>query len=348
MFGEGNVMLLKSALRALSRHAPFGRALCAGALACAAMLPLAATPGQAQEWRGWNIHAADYPNGRGMDRFTELVAQRTNNRIRMRTFHSAQLGQQDEAIQQMRLGTIDFANFNLSPFNNLAPSTQVVTLPFLFRDVAHMQRAIDGVAGEEIARDLEAIGIVALSWFDAGARSIYTTRPVRAPADLRGMKIRVQTSDLWIDLMRALGANPTPLPFGEVFTSLQSGVIDGAENNWPSYESTRHFEVARFFTTTEHSNVPEVLAVSRQRWQRLNEAERAILRDAAREAATFQRQAWAEREKVSRDRVLAAGAQVIEVADRRPWAQLMEPVYQKYTGSNPRLATMVTRIRELQ
>jgi tripartite ATP-independent transporter DctP family solute receptor len=324
------------------------RKLRGAALATLALLPWMPGEGQAQEWRGWNIHAADYPNGRGMDRFGELVAQRTNNRIRMRTYHSAQLGQQDEAIQQMRLGSIDFANFNLSPFNNLAPSTQVVTLPFLFRDVAHMQRAIDGPAGEEIARDLEAIGIIALSWFDAGARSIYTTRPVRTPADLRGMKIRVQTSDLWIDLMRALGANPTPLPFGEVFTSLQSGVIDGAENNWPSYESTRHFEVARFYTTTEHSNVPEVLAVSRQRWQRLNEAERNILRDTAREAARFQRQLWAEREVASRQAVERAGATVIEIADRRPWAELMAPVYQKYTGTNARLSGMVQRIRELQ
>jgi tripartite ATP-independent transporter DctP family solute receptor len=324
------------------------RALRTAALAAAAMLPWLAGPGQAQEWRGWNIHAADYPNGRGMDRFGELVAQRTNNRIRMRTYHSAQLGQQDEAIQQMRLGSIDFANFNLSPFNNLAPSTQVVTLPFLFRDVAHSHRAIDGVAGEEIARDLEQIGIIALAWYDAGARSIYTTRPVRTPADLRGMKIRVQTSDLWIDLMRALGANPTPLPFGEVFTSLQSGVIDGAENNWPSYESTRHFEVARFYTTTEHSNVPEVLAVSQQRWRRLNEQERNILRDAARESATFQRQLWAEREQVSRRRVEQAGATVIEITDRRPWSELMAPVYQKYTGGNERLSGLVQRIRALQ
>ena len=322
------------------------KAFCAAALAAGALLPLAATPATAQEWRGWNIHAADYPNGQGLDRFGQLVMQRTNNRIRMRTYHSAQLGQQDEAIQQMRLGSIDFANFNLSPFNNLAPSTNVVTLPFLFRNVAHAHAAIDGVAGEEIAKDLEAIGIIALAWYDGGARSMYTTRPVRVPADLRGMKIRVQTSDLWIDLIRALGANPTPLPFGEVFTSLQSGVVDGAENNFPSYESTRHFEVARFYSTTEHSNVPEVLAVSRQRWQRLNEQERSIVRDAARESATFQRQIWAERERVSRQRVEAAGTTVIEITDRAPWAALMEPVYAKYAAT-PRLSGMVQAIRAL-
>ncbi len=320
--------------------------LAAVATAALGALGLGAAPAAAQEWRGWNIHAADYPNGQGMDAFARMVGERTNNRIRMRTFHSAQLGQQDEAIQQMRLGTIDFANFNLSPFNNLAPSTNVVTLPFLFRNVAHMQAAIDGPAGEAIARDLEGIGIIALSWYDAGARSLYTVRPVRTPADVRGMKIRVQTSDLWIDLMRAMGANPTPLPFGEVFTSLQSGVIDGAENNWPSYESTRHFEVARYYTTTEHSNVPEVLAVSRQRWQRLNEADRAILRDAARESAVLQRRLWAERETVSRQRVVAAGVTVIEITDRAPWAALMEPVYAKY-AADARLAALVRQIREM-
>ena len=329
------------------RKRPRRALLAAVAVAAIGMFCLGPAPAAAQEWRGWNIHAADYPNGIGMDAFTRMVAERTGNRIRMRTFHSAQLGQQDEAIQQMRLGTIDFANFNLSPFNNLAPSTNVVTLPFLFRDVAHMQRAIDGPAGEAIAADLERIGIIALSWYDAGARSLYTRQPVRTPADLRGMKIRVQTSDLWIDLMRALGANPTPLPFGEVFTSLQSGVIDGAENNWPSYESTRHFEVARFYTTTEHSNVPEVLAVSAQRWRRLNEQERAILRDAARESAVIQRRSWAERERVSRERVVAAGVTVIEIQDRAPWAALMEPVYAKY-AADARLAALVRTIREMQ
>lgn len=317
------------------------------ALAAVAALAWAATPSAAQEWRGWNIHPPDYPVSRGMDRFTELVAQRTNNRIRMRTYHSAQLGQQDEAIQQMRLGSMDFAEFNLSPLNNIAPTTQVPTLPFLFRDVAHQHAAMDGPLGEEIAKELEAAGIVALAWYDAGARSFYTRRPVRTPEDLRGMKIRVQTSDLWVDIMRALGANATPLPFGEVYTSLQSGVVDGAENNWPSYESTRHFEVARHYITSEHSNVPEVLAVSARRWARLSPEDRTVLREAARESARFQRQLWAEREAESRRRVVAGGAEVIEVADRAPWQRLMEPVYAKY-AAEPRMADLVRRVRELR
>jgi tripartite ATP-independent transporter DctP family solute receptor len=316
----------------------------AAAFAALLLSPLAAT---AQEWRGWNIHPAEYPNGRGLDRWTELMAQKTNNRIRMRTFHAAQLGQQDEAIQQLRLGAIDFANFNLTPLNNLVPETQVLTLPFLFRDVTHVHRTVDGPIGEELAAKIAALNMVVVSWFDAGARSIYTRRQVRTIEDLAGMKIRVQTSDLFVDLIRALGANPTPLPFGEVFTSLQSGVIDGAENNWPSYESTRHFEVAKFYATTEHSNVPEIVVVSKARWDRLNEADRALLRETAREAATLQRQLWAERETTSRARVIAGGTIVTEIADRGPWAARMTPLYEKYAGREP-LKGILERIRAQQ
>ncbi|MBE9604805.1 TRAP transporter substrate-binding protein [Acetobacteraceae bacterium H6797] len=315
------------------------------AAAAIAMTCFAATVSKAQEWRGWNIHPPDYPVSRGMERFGELVAQRTNNRIRLKTYHSAQLGQQDEAIQQMRLGSIDFAEFNLSPLNNLAPLTQVPTLPFLFRSVEHLHTVMDGPVGDEIAKQLEGVGIVPLAWYDAGARSMYTRRLVAKPEDLRGMKIRVQTSDLWIDLIRALGANPTPLPFGEVYTSLQSGVIDGAENNWPSYESTRHFEVARYFATTEHSNVPEILAVSRTRWQRLSAADKELVKAAARESAQMQRQLWAERERVSRERVIAGGAQVTEITDKGPWQAAMAPVYAKY-AADPTVASLVQRIRE--
>ena len=184
-------------------------------LAAAAALAIAAAPAVAQEWRGWNIHVPDYPNSKGLDRWAELVAQRTNNRIRMRMFHSAQLGQQDEAIQQLRLGAIDVANFNITPLNNLVPETQVLTLPFIFRDVGHSHRVVDGAVGDAIARAIEAkLNMVVVSWFDAGARSVYTRdRPIRTPADMRGLKIRVQTSDLFIDLMRALGANEAKVQF---------------------------------------------------------------------------------------------------------------------------------------
>lgn len=314
-------------------------------VAAAAALLVSAAPSMAQEWRGWNTHAADYPNGVGMDRWAELVNQRSQGRIRMRTFHSAQLGQQDEAIQQLRLGAIDFANFNLSPLNNLVPETQVLTLPFIFRDDGHVHRTVDGPIGEELAQRIAALNMVVVGWFDSGSRHVFNrTRPIRTPEDMRGLKIRVQTSDLWVDLIRALGANPTPLPFGEVFTALQSGVIDGAENNWPSYQSMRFFEVARHITTTGHSNVPEILVVSRLRWDRLSPADRTLVRDAAREAGTLQRQLWAERERTARAATVAAGSQLVEITDNAPWAAAMAPVYEKYAGREP-LKGLLERIR---
>lgn len=318
-------------------------------LAAAAALAIAVSPASAQEWRGWNIHVPDYPNSHGLEKWAELVGQRTNNRIRMRMFHSAQLGQQDEAIQQLRLGAIDVANFNITPLNNLVPETQVLTLPFIFRDVPHSHRVVDGAVGDAIAREIEAkLNMVVVSWFDAGARSVYTrNRAIRTPEDMRGLKIRVQTSDLFIDLMRALGANPVPLPFGELYTALQTGVVDGAENNWPSFESQRHYEHARFYSTTEHSNVPEIVVVNKQRWDRLSPADREIVRTAAREASALQRQLWAEREKQSRERVIAAGVTVTDIQDRTPFARLMEPIYAKYAAT-PNLKALVEQIRATQ
>lgn len=313
--------------------------------AAAAVLLISVSGAVAQEWRGWNTHVPDYPNSRALDRWSELVAERTNNRIRIRMFHSAQLGQQDEAIQQLRLGAIDVANFNLTPLNNLVPETQVLTLPFVFRDVGHLHRVLDGPVGQTIAREIESkLNMVVLSWFDSGARSVYTrNRPIRTPEDMRGLKIRVQTSDLFIDLMRALGANPVPLPFGELYTALQTGVVDGAENNWPSYDSQRHYEHARFFSTTEHSNVPEIVVINKQRWERLSPADREIVRTAAREASQLQRRLWAEREKLSRERVIAAGVTVTEIEDRSPFARLMAPIYAKY-ASTPALRALVEQI----
>ncbi|WP_439579232.1 TRAP transporter substrate-binding protein [Elioraea sp.] len=318
-------------------------------LAAAAALAIATSPAAAQEWRGWNIHVPDYPNSHGLEKWAELVGQRTNNRIRMRMFHSAQLGQQDEAIQQLRLGAIDVANFNITPLNNLVPETQVLTLPFIFRDVPHSHRVVDGAVGDAIAKEIEAkLNMVVVSWFDAGARSVYTrNRAIRTPEDMRGLKIRVQTSDLFIDLMRALGANPVPLPFGELYTALQTGVVDGAENNWPSFESQRHYEHARHYSTTEHSNVPEIVVVNKQRWDRLSAADREIVRTAAREASAVQRQLWAEREKQSRERVIAAGVTVTDIQDRTPFSRLMEPIYAKYAGA-ANLKALVEQIRATQ
>ncbi|SFK72394.1 TRAP transporter substrate-binding protein DctP [Falsiroseomonas stagni] len=321
------------------------------ALAAAATFVLAAgslsSGAAAQGWRGWNIHTPEHPNGRGMDHFADTVARTSEGRLALRTFHNGQLGQQDEAIQQIRLGTIDFASFNLNSFTNVAPAAGVVALPFLFRDNAHSRLAIDGVAGQEVARDLEQAGLVALAWYDSGVRNLYSVRPVHSLSDMQGLRVRVQNSNLWLETMRALGATAVSAPLSAVIQRFQSNAIDAAENNWVSYHTVGHFEGARFMTMTQHSAVPEVLAVSRTRWNRLPEADRALLRAAAVESATLQRDLMDRQEAASRDHVIANGITVIEPTDRAAWIAAMDPVYARFAGT-PRLQGLVESIRALR
>jgi tripartite ATP-independent transporter DctP family solute receptor len=302
---------------------------------------------QAKELRGWNTHAPDYPNSVAMERFGKLVAERTNGRVEPKTYHSAQLGEQDQAIEQMQFGGIDFANFNLTPLNNLIPETQVATLPYAFKSVDHMHRVVDGPIGAEIAKAMESVNMVGLAWYDSGARSFYANKPLNSVADLKGLKIRVQNSDVNVAMVEALGANATPIPFGEVYTSIQSGVVDGAENNWPSYESTNHFEVAKNYILDQHTIVPEILAVAKTTWDKLSAEDQAIVRAAAVESATLQRKLWAEREKASEAKVRAAGNQVVELADKSDFINAMKPVYDKFV-TDPAIKDLLARIQAIK
>ena len=214
----------------MSQRIPFmGLLLGAGVL-----LAVSSQAGNAAEWRGWNTHVPDYPTSISMEEFDKLVTERTQGRIKPKTYHNAQLGQQDEAIQQMQLGAIDFAVFNMTPLNNIVPETIAFTLPYVFNSTDHMHRVVDGPIGAEVGKALESKNMIVLAYQDSGSRSFYNSKhPVRTPDDLKGMKIRIQSSDLNVAMIEALGANATPIPFGEVYTALQSGVVDGAENNWP-------------------------------------------------------------------------------------------------------------------
>ncbi|MCL5778093.1 TRAP transporter substrate-binding protein [Limibaculum sp. FT325] len=309
---------------------------------CAAAL-FTASAG-AQEIRGWNTHAPDYPVSVAMDHFAALVAERTGGRITPKTYHSAQLGEQDQAIEQMQFGGIDYAVFNLTPLNNLVPETQVTTLPYAFRSVDQMHRVVDGPIGAEIAAAMEQVNMVGLAWYDSGARSFYAKTPLASVEDLKGLKIRVQNSDVNVAMVEALGANATPIPFGEVYTSIQSGVVDGAENNWPSYESTAHFEVARHYILDQHTIVPEIFAVAKTTWDKMTADDQAIVRQAAIESAGLQRRLWAEREAKSEAIVRAAGNTIVELEDKTPFIEKMKPVYDKFVTSD-KLRDLLARIQ---
>ncbi len=263
------------------------RRLALAAAALAALAALAPRAASAQTTlRSADTHPDGYPTVEAVKYLSGLLEQRTNGRLKIQVYHSSQLGQEADTINQTRFGVIDMNRINLGPLNNLVPETAVPALPFIFRSVEHMRKVMDGPIGDEMLKALEPHGLIGLAFYDSGARSFYNSkRPVAKPEDMKGLKIRVQQSDLFIGLVNALGANPTPMPFGEVFSALQTGVIDGAENNWPSFESTRHFEVAKFYSRTEHSMSPEVLVMSKRAWDRLSAQDQATVRAAAKEDA---------------------------------------------------------------
>mgnify|MGYP001823529669 FL=1 len=202
---------------------------------------------QAKDWKGWNIHVAGYPNTIALDKFAELVSQKSGGKMKIKMYHAGTLGSQPDAIEQVRMGGLEIANFSLGPMGPIVPEANVVSLPFIFKNPDHAFRVLEGKAGDMINEGMAKNGLVSLAWYDGGARSFYNSKkPIKAPADVTVMKIRVMNNDLYSGMISALGGNPSPMAFSEVYQSLKTGVVDGAENNWPSYESTGHYEVASF------------------------------------------------------------------------------------------------------
>jgi len=318
----------------------------AAAAATAALLFGTMTATAQAEWRGWNIHVPDYPVSLGMDKFTADIAERSGGKLTGKTYHSGVLGSQPDAIEQMRLGSIDYAVFNLGPMGQVIPATNVVSLPFIFKSMDHMHRVLDGPVGQQLSDAMSEKGIVALAWYDSGSRSFYNSKgPINTPDDVKGMKVRVMNNDLFVNMIGSMGGNATPMAFSEVYTSIKTGVVDGAENNWPSYESTGHYEVAGYYSSSEHLIIPECFCVSTALWDGLSAEEKKVVSDTARESAVLQRELWAKRSEASREKVIAAGVKYNEIADKAPFQAAMKPVYDKFIAANPDLEGLVKAIQ---
>jgi len=320
-------------------------ALLGGALIAVGALSSA----QGAAWRGWNIHVEGYPNTVAMDKFAELLAEKSGGNITLKMFHSGVLGNQPDAIEQVRLGALEIGNFNLGPIGPIAPEANVVSLPFIFKDMGHMHRALDGNAGDQISEGMAKKGLIALAWYDSGARSFYNSKkPITKPEDVAGMKVRVMNNDLYSGMIAALDGNPSPMAFSEVYQSLKTGVVDGAENNWPSYESTGHFEVAGYYSLSQHLIIPECVCINADVYNALSDEEKRWVKDAARESADLQRQLWEERAKASREKVLAAGVKFNDIPDKKAFQDAMKPVYDTYLAANPDLKPLVELIQNTE
>ena len=303
-------------------------------------------PAVAKEFRSADVHPEDYPTVMAVKYMSEQVKKATGGKHSIKVFTGTQLGGEKDTIEQTKIGALDMVRINSAPMNNIVPETLVPSLPFVFRDVAHMRKVLDGPIGDEILVALEPHGFVGLAFYDAGARSFYNTKkPIRTPADMKGMKIRVQQSDLFVGMLQALGANATPMPYGEVYTALKTGLVDGAENNWPSYDTARHFEVAKFYTVNEHSMVPEILMFSKKIFDTLPPDEQKAFKQAAKSSVPYMRELWDKKELDSRKKVEAAGVQVVDKVDKKPFMDAMQPVYDKLV-TDPKLKAMVKRVQD--
>ncbi|SFA95798.1 tripartite ATP-independent transporter solute receptor, DctP family [Poseidonocella pacifica] len=316
------------------------RAIMGGALLAAA------TSASALDMRGWNIHVEEYPVSIGMESFVAEVADKTGGEVTGKVYHNGVLGSQPDAIEQIRLGVIDFGVFSLGPMGQSVPEANVVSLPFIFKSIPQMYRLMDGEVGDAIGEGMKAKGMVPLGWYDAGARSFYNSvRPINSPADVEGLKVRVMSNDLFVKMVESMDGNATPMAFSEVYQSIKTGVVDGAENNPPSYESTNHYEVAKYYSLTEHLIIPECLCMSLKTWEKLTPEQQEIVMAAGRASADEQRKLWAEREAASMETVAAGGTEVNKIADKAPFQEAMAPVYEAFLSERPELTDLVDMIR---
>jgi len=307
-----------------------------------------ALPAFAKTLRSADTHAKDYPTVQAVDYMGKLLEKWTDGRLKIKIYPGRQLGEEKATIEQTVAGAIDLDRVNLAPLNSFIPETAIPALPYIFRSTEHMYKVMDGPIGREILDAMIPHGLVGLAFYDSGARSFYNSKhPILSPDDMKGMKIRVQNSDLFVATMEALGANATPMEFGQVYEALKTGVIDGAENNWPSYESTRHFEVAKYYSLDQHSMSPEALVMSKISWDKLSKEDQKLVRKAAVESVQVMRDLWNKRVEKSKKIVEAAGNEIIFNIDKQPFIDAMAPVYARFANT-PELKDLVKRIQAVK
>ncbi|MFA5446753.1 MAG: TRAP transporter substrate-binding protein [Sphaerochaeta sp.] len=270
-----------------------------------------------------------YPTVLGDEDFARRVGEYSNGRIKVEVYPQGQLGDEKSAIEQVQFGGIDFTRVSISPLSDFQPLLNALQMPYLYRDADHMWKVLNGEIGDYFLNSMTEKGFVGLVYYDSGARNFYTTKkPIYTVADMRGLKIRVQESSLMMGLVQALGAVPTPMAYGDVYSALQTGVIDGAENNWPSYDTSSHYEVAKYLSIDEHTRVPEMIIASKITMDKLSAEDQEIIKRAARESQAIQIQSWAEYEEMSEAKVRAAGSQINKINDQAEFAAAMAPLYQ--------------------
>ena len=311
----------------------------------AAVLVLSATTSMARVFRSADVHAKDFPTNLAVAHMGEDLSAATGGKDSIKVFGDSALGSEKDTIEQVKIGALDMVRVSSAAFNGIVQESYIPSLPFLFRDINHLRATMYGPQGEKILAAFEKAGFVGLAFYESGARSIYAKKPIKSVADTKGMKIRVIPSDLMVGLVSAMGASPTPMPYAEVYTGLKTGLLDAAENNYPSYDEAKHFESAPVYSETMHVMTPEVLVFSKKVWDTLTPEEQTALRKTAKASVPYYVQLWEAKEKAAKAAVLKGGATIVPAADidRSSFVEVEKPVWDKF-ATTPELKALVQEI----
>ena len=321
----------------------------AGVLLAAAAF--ASGPALAQQklvLKATDVHPLGYPTVEAVVRMGKKLEAATNGRVSIQMYPSMQLGGEKEMIEQAQVGALAIARISVGPMGPIVPEMNVFNLPFMFRDDAHMEKIIDGPIGDELLKKLSEskANLIGLCWMNAGTRNVYNSKkPIQTVDDLKGLKIRMMGNPVFVDTMNSLGGNGVSMGFDQLINAMQTGVVDGAENNYPSYESGQHYRYAKYYSKTGHLMIPEILVFSKKIWDELSKEDQALILKFAKEAQQEERKLWYDREKESLKKMAEAGAIVNEVADKKPFQTAVKPVWDKYGAQH---GALIQRIQDVK
>ena len=310
-----------------------------------AVLALSASTAMARNFRSADVHSKEFPTNLAVKFMGEELSKATGGKDNIKVFSDSALGSEKDTVEQVKIGALDMVRVGSSAFHGIVPESMIPSLPFLFRDIEHFRKTIYGPQGEKILAAFDKAGFVGLAFYESGARSLYAHKPIRSVADVKGMKVRVQPSDLMVSLISSMGASATPMPFAEVYTGLKTGLLDAAENNYPSYEEAKHYESAAVYSETFHVMSPEVLVFSKKIWDTLTPEEQAALRKAAKASVPYYTNLWEAKEKEAKAAVVKGGAKIVPASeiDRKSFVEAEKPVWDKFANT-PELKALVQEI----
>jgi tripartite ATP-independent transporter DctP family solute receptor len=308
--------------------------IAAGVLAAAAAFSSAPAVAQKVVLKAADVHPLGYPTVEAVVQMGKKLEKATNGRLSIQMFPSMQLGGEKEMIEQAQVGALQIARVSVGPVGAVVDNLNVFNLPFVFRNTEHMRHVIDGPIGDRLLKEITdnpKSGLIGLAWMDSGARSFYNKqKDIKTVADLKGLKFRMMGNPIFVDTANALGANGVAMGMDQVMNALQTGVVDGAENNPPSYDSFGHVPVAKHYSLTEHLIIPEILVYSRKSFDAMSKEDQALILKFGKETQLEQRKLWDERTKLAMDKIKAAGVNVITIADKKPFQDAVKPVWDKY------------------